>query len=99
MSDQISIQTVRREAEEIRSAMFANFVQNLFRSLMRPISDLHGLINRARTVEQAIAFDDNWLAEFGTRRANIPAYVAGQVNPVHKIVTERRENTELRQAA
>lgn len=99
MSDHISINTVRREAEEIRSAMIANVTQNLFRRLMRPISNLHGLISRAQTMEQAIAFDDDWLAEFGTRRANIPAYVAGQVNPVHKIVAKHRENTELREAA
>jgi len=99
MSDQISMSALRREAEEIRAAVFANAVQNLVRGLMRPVFALHGLIHRARMVQQAIEFDDNWLAEFGMPRANIPAYVAGQVNPLHKIVALRRENTELRQAA
>jgi hypothetical protein len=99
MFDQKSIQTVRREAEEIRSAVFAQAAQILFGSLIRPIIALHGSIYRAQTVQQAIAFDDNWLAEFGARRANIPAYVAGQVNPVYKSAVKRTENSELRQAA
>ena len=99
MSDQFSIPAVRREAEAMRSAVFADAAQNLFQSLIRPILALYGLIHRAQTVQQAIEFDDNWLAEFGTGRANIPAYVAGQVNPVHKTVFMRRESTKLRQAA
>ena len=99
MTDQKPIQEVRREAEEMRAAIFAEAVQTLIRRLAGPIVTLRGLIDRAQTMQRITEFDDNWLAEMSVRRADIPAYVAGRVEAVRKVVADHKDNEKLREAA
>ena len=99
MSDPLSVQEVRREAEKIRLAVFAHAIKTLFYRLTRSIFALQGLIHRAQTVQRITEFDDNWLAEFGMRRPNIAAYVAGQTNSVTETVIIPHNDAEHREAA
>ena len=99
MSNQLSLQEIRREAEILRSTVFALAIKTLFSRLAQSISTQRGLISRARTVQNITKFDDNWLAEFGMRRVDIPAYVAGQVNPARETAVKSHNTTELREAA
>lgn len=83
----------------MRSAVFAQAAQTLFQRLVRPFSPLRGWIQRVRAEQGITAFDDNWLAEFSMRQANISAPAAGRNRPVRKTVVKRHAKADLREAA
>ena len=99
MYDMISTRKIRKDAEEMRAAVFAQAARTVFKRLAQPFATLRKLVDRAQTMEQGTEFDDNWLAEFSMSRADIPAYVAGQITPVRKTVVTQKQNVELRHAA
>ncbi|NQU70297.1 MAG: hypothetical protein HQ514_07090 [Rhodospirillales bacterium] len=99
MYDLISTRNIRKEAEEMRAAVFAQAFRKVFKRLAQPFVTLQKLIDRAQTMQQVTEFDDNWLAEFSMRRADIPAYVAGQITPIRKTVATHKQKVELRDAA
>lgn len=99
ITNQISTLEVRREAQEIRAVVLAIAVRIVFQRITRPFITLQGLIDRAHTMQRVTEFDDNWLAEMSGRRADIPAYVAGRVEAVRKVVADHKDNEKLREAA